>query len=367
MQTATRPPTRPRGPLDALTRRFAAPITAGVTGARSALYMAESIPLFALQRLFGGEMNAGPPRLEKAQREAVLGALRSLGEQDAENIAEGLYPLSIFLPERTPLDHATRYARLLADSIGAATRKRQKRPREFAGRAADLAAELPDYYRRNFHFQTDGYLSETSADLYEHQVEILFRGVADAMRRQVIPPLKAHFGDTDGRGLHFLEVASGCGTATRFVAMAFPEARITCVDLSHPYLRAARRRLARFERVGFMQGDATDLDLRDGRFDAVFSVFLFHELPGGERARVLSEAARVLRPGGLHVVADSLQYGDVPDLDWALDAFPEQFHEPFYRDYARHPIEPMLEAAGFETPTTDTAFLTKIVRTTRPD
>ena len=37
-------------------------------------------------------------------------------------------------------------------------------------------------------------------------------------------------------------------SATRFVAQAFPEAQITCVDLSHPYLRAARKRLRRFER-----------------------------------------------------------------------------------------------------------------------
>ena len=358
--------TRPR-PQEALARWLAPPIVAGVAGAKSSLYLAESIPLFALQRLFGGGPSTGPPDLGPEERDAVLQALRSLTERDAENVAAGLYPLSVFVPELTPFEHATRYARLLADSVTAATRKRAKKPREFAGRAADLAEELPDYYRRNFHFQTDGYLSAASADLYEHQVEILFRGVADAMRRMVIPPLKARFGDTDGRGLHFLELASGCGTATRFVARAFPEARITCVDLSHPYLRAARERLRRFDRIGFMQGDAADLDLRDGRFDVVFSVFLFHELPMAERARVLAEAFRVLAPGGLHVVADSLQYGDVPVLDWALDEFPKQFHEPYYRDYARHPIEPMIEAAGFDPSQTETAFLTKIVSATRPE
>jgi len=350
-----------------IARTLAPPIVAGIAGLRSSLYLAESIPLFALQRLFGGERGSAPPRLGSDEREAVLSALRDVVERDAENVAEGLYPLSVFAPESSPLEHVTRYARLLADSIGAASRKRAKKPREFAGRAADLASELPDYYRRNFHFQTDGYLSETSADLYEHQVEILFRGIADAMRRMVIPPLGRRFGRTDGRGLHFLELASGCGTATRFVARAFPEARITCVDLSHPYLRAARERLGSFERIGFMQGDAADLDLRDERFDAVFSVFLFHELPMDERVRVLAEGLRVLKPGGLHIVADSLQYGDVPALDWALDEFPRQFHEPYYREYARHPLEPLVESAGFTQTRTETAFLTKILTSTRPD
>ena len=41
----------------------------------------------------------------------------------------------------------------------------------------------PDYYQ-NFHHQTDGYLSDHQA-LYDLQVEILFNGSADAMRRRV--------------------------------------------------------------------------------------------------------------------------------------------------------------------------------------
>lgn len=344
-----------------LRRLAAGSIAMGVAGARSSLYLAESIPLFALQRLFGGGGGESAPRPGADEREAVLDALRDLTRRDAQNIADGVYPLSVLAPEVTPVQHTARYLRLLADSVGAASRKRSRRPREFSGRAAEFASELPDYYRRNFHFQTDGYLSDASAELYEHQVEILFRGVADAMRRAVVPPLVRRFRSTDGRGLRLLELAAGCGSATRFVAQALPEARITCVDLSHPYLRAARKRLRRFERVDFLQGDAADLDLRDERFDAVYSVFLYHELPMRERQRVLLESRRVLKSGGLHVVADSLQTGDVPRLDWALEAFPRQFHEPYFRDYARHPIETLIEDAGFAPPRTETAFLSKVV------
>lgn len=348
------------------TRLLAQPLALGVTGAKSGLYMAESIPLFALQRLFGAGAIAPPLRLAPESQEAILTALRALTERDAENMKRGFYPLSVLAPESTPIEHLSRYARLLVDSAGAATRKRDKRPREFRGAAAERAREMPAYYRRNFHYQTDGYLSDASADLYEHQVEIIFRGVADAMRRMVIPALKRRF-PSKGRGLRFLELAAGRGTATRFVARAFPEARVTCVDLSDPYLRAAKKRLRRFERIDFLQGDAADLDLRDERFDAVFSVFLFHELPQKERARVLQESRRVLKPGGLHVFADSLQKGDVPELDWALAEFPKQFHEPYYRDYVRTPIEGMIAEAGFGPTETETAFLTKIVSGPRGD
>ncbi len=44
-------------------------------------------------------------------------------------------------------------------------------------------AGLPEYYGRNFHYQTEGYLSEESAELYEHQTEILFMGTLGLMRR----------------------------------------------------------------------------------------------------------------------------------------------------------------------------------------
>jgi len=48
----------------------------------------------------------------------------------------------------------------------------------------------PQYYLRNFHHQTDGYLSDFSASIYDLQVEILFNGSADSMRRRIIKPLK---------------------------------------------------------------------------------------------------------------------------------------------------------------------------------
>ena len=345
---------------DALPSALRRPLALGLTGARSGVFLAESLPLLALQNAIAGtSVGSSPPA---GLQEALLRELRSLVERDATNIAEGLYPLSVLAMD-APLGHAFRYAWLLADSIGVAFRRRGKKPREFAGPAEDLLDEVPEYYRRNFHFQTDGYLSESSAELYEHQVEILFRGLGDAMRRLIVPPFAEHFGRDGGRGLHFLELGAGCGTATRFVAQVFPEARITALDLSPPYLKKARVRLAEFDRLGFVEGDAAELDFREQCFDGVFSVFMFHELPLAERRRVLSEARRVLKPGGLLGIVDSLQLGDVPELDWTLDQFPRQFHEPYYRNYARQPLEELLEEAGFDPArmSVDTGFVSKRV------
>ncbi len=186
------------------------------------------------------------------------------------------------------------------------------------------------------------------------------------MRRLVLPPLAAHFPEQDGRGLHFLELGSGTGSATQSVARCFPEAKITCLDLSHPYTRHARKQLERFDRVDCVQGDAAQLDFGDERFDAVYSVFLFHELPLPVRENVLAEVRRVLRPGGFFGLVDSLQKGDDPELDWALEFFPREFHEPYYSNYAANPMETLVEHAGLEGVRSGTGYLAKWVSARRP-
>src|SRR5215813_14969423 len=60
------------------------------------------------------------------------------------------------------------------------------------------------------------------------------------------------------------------------------------------------------------RGDALDLDEPDGAYDVVLEALLFHHLVGSEPSdsiantrRAIAEAARVLRPGGRLVVAES--------------------------------------------------------------
>jgi ubiquinone/menaquinone biosynthesis C-methylase UbiE len=329
----------------------------GIAGLRSGLFAAESLPLAWLQR-FGSEQPSSPPPPEALA--TSLDRLRRLLEEDARQIARGSYPLSVLTP-RDPLGHGWRLMRILNDAAGVARRRRRREVRAFGREARQWLHELPDYYKRNFHHQTDGYLSERSADLYDHQVELLFRGGADAMRRLILPPLKSHLGSRDGQGMHLLELGAGCGTATRSVAKAFPAAKITCVDISYPYIKHARRELGDHHRIDFVQGDAAALDFRQDRFDAVYSVFLHHELPPDVRVRVLEESLRVVKPRGFVGLVDSIQKGDDEDLDWALDFFPREFHEPYYASYAANSMETLMEEAGVESLESTTGYLSKVV------
>lgn len=295
----------------------------------------------------------------------ILTDLTLLLAQDAENIARGVYPAEVLKTESAK-NFLLRYPQILFDSVAVSKRRLQQKNKDFNKEASEYFPDVPEYFQRNFHFQTGGYLTEKSAELYEHQVEILFSGAADAMRRLILPLMREHFLLSEGEGLHFLEVAAGTGRLTRFVKLTFPKAKVTVLDLSDPYLRKARESLAEFHRMDFVQGDAAALPFGEQKFDAVYSCFLFHELPLGERKKVLSEAFRVLKSGGFFGFVDSVQMEDKKDFDWALQQFPVDFHEPFFKNYQQNPMENLIETQGFQDIKSKIGFFSKAVAARKP-
>lgn len=293
--------------------------------------------------------------LLKTSRVELLRLLKS----DAENIAAGIYPASVLKPE-SAFKHLTRIPKLFFDGVRAAQRKSSKEAHHFSNDANELLEELPEYYRRNFHFQDSGYLTDRSAELYDHQVEVLFAGSADAMRRMIIKPMKAKI-PGNGKGLKFLEIGAGTGRATEFVQAAYPQAHITALDLSEAYLRLARKKTATLKKTDFVKGDGADLPYKDEHFDAVYSVFMFHELPEKVREQVIAESLRVLKPAGFIGLVDSLQLGDNPELDRALIDFPKEFHEPFYKNYIDNPMEDIFSKLGVLEVRSGRGFFSKVV------
>lgn len=224
---------------------------------------------------------------------------------------------------------------------------------------------LPDYYRQNFHFQSDGWLSDHSAAIYDTQVEVLFTGAADAMRRRAQKPIAEWMKGRNQRNLSGLDVGCGTGRLLAFLHDAWPGLKLTGLDLSPPYLAEARRLIGRTARVKLLEGAAEKLPLEEASVDFVVSSFLMHELPADVRDTVIREMARVVKPGGLVVIVDSIQRGDLPAWDGLIDLFPHYFHEPYYAEYANGSMQAWGEAAGLTTVTTERAFLSKVAAFTR--
>lgn len=221
--------------------------------------------------------------------------------------------------------------------------------------------DVPEYYAQDFHFQTGGHLTEASARIYDVQVETLFYGSADIMRRAAFRPIAAQMRGRDQRDVNLLDVACGTGRFLRDVRRAYPRMNLTGLDLSQAYLDEGRRHLSGLRDVSWCRGPAEGMPFDDQSQDIVTSIFLFHELPGEVRRAVAAEVARVLKPGGIFVLIDSLQFGDKPGWDGLLEAFPERFHEPYYRQYLIDDLEQIFAAAGLEVQETRIAFMSKVM------
>lgn len=275
---------------------------------------------------------------------ALLAGIAKLMAQDIANVEAGLYPMPAD-EEGSFFDRLKRARRFLADARKVEIRRREDRHQEVY-EAHGMRDGLPRYYLQNFHFQTDGWLSRESAELYDTQVDVLFHGATGAMRRMGLAEIVRAASSQDQRALTMLDIATGTGAFLRDLARALPRLRVAGIDLSEAYLQEARIRHRNRPRFSFLKANAEALPFQDGSIDLASCIYLFHELPQKARRAAAREIARVLMPGGTFVFVDSLQSGDIAAYDGLLETFPELFHEPYYRSYLGENLAGLFEEAG---------------------
>jgi ubiquinone/menaquinone biosynthesis C-methylase UbiE len=209
-------------------------------------------------------------------------------------------------------------------------------------------------------------MTDDSAERYDTQVEVLFNGSANAIRRQALPALHEVFAGRDQRSLQLLDVGCGTGRLLDFVKQAWPRLPSLGLDMSEAYIREARRHLRRWGWLKLIVGNGEVLPVPDASQDAVTNVFMFHELPPKVRRTVFGEVARVLKPGGRLVVVDSLQRGDRAEYDGLLELFPQNFHEPYYSSYIEEDFRAIAQACGLIHVRDVSAFVSKVMVFDKP-
>jgi ubiquinone/menaquinone biosynthesis C-methylase UbiE len=107
-----------------------------------------------------------------------------------------------------------------------------------------------------------------------------------------------------------LDVACGPGIIT--AALALRAREVVALDLTQEMLTKARQRCAEagLTNVTFREASATDLPFPTASFDAVVTRLSVHHFQQPQRP--LAEMARVLKPGGVLVVADVVS-SEVPE------------------------------------------------------
>jgi tRNA (cmo5U34)-methyltransferase len=147
-----------------------------------------------------------------------------------------------------------------------------------------------------FHFTPDDYLDLMQAEVPDYE----------ELQERVVTA-------TEGRSVsRILELGTGTGETSRRVLARHKEARLTGIDESAGMLAAARATLPS-ERVDDLILRGIEEPLPGGPFDLVISALTVHHLDGPDKADLFARVARVLRPGGLFVMADVVEPEDPAD------------------------------------------------------
>jgi len=292
----------------------------------------------------------------------IQNSMDFLREEDWNDAEKNYYPTKLLFDEPW-LSYLRQYPKVWLDMPNTWERRRKQNYQDLPKNIDN--ENYPKYYLRNFHHQTDGYLSDFSASIYDLQVEILFNGSADSMRRRIIKPLKkglSKFNTRKKSSLKILDVATGSGRTLKQLRSAFSKEKIVGLDLSGSYLKEASRFISNLDGdlIELMQGNAEELPFENSSLQGITCVYLFHELPRTVREKVLKEFFRVLEPGGILVLADSIQVNDSPDFIQIMENFYKSFHEPFYCDYIKEDINSKIEEIGFINVKSNSFFMTKV-------
>jgi ubiquinone/menaquinone biosynthesis C-methylase UbiE len=149
---------------------------------------------------------------------------------------------------------------------------------------------------------------------------------------EVLPVLTEH----EDLGTDMLEIGPGPGAATEWLRHRVEHLTVLEIDEE-----AAAKLAARYDgsNVEVVTGDATAIGYPDDSFHSVGCFTMLHHIPTpAEQNKLLAEALRVLRPGGVLIGSDSL---------------PSDGLHHFHADDTYNPIEPSvllvrLQTLGFD-------------------
>lgn len=103
-------------------------------------------------------------------------------------------------------------------------------------------------------------------------------------------------GHIDHLVVRILDFGAGIANSVPYWRRYFPDARVTCADVSAKSLQFGRERVK--DDANFVQFDGQVLPFDSGSFDIVFAACVFHHIDHAAHVDLLRELRRVLHPAG---------------------------------------------------------------------
>ena len=143
----------------------------------------------------------------------------------------------------------------------------------------------------------------------------------------------------------------GCafGGLTRVLSKVFTDAEVVGIDLSEPALTYAHYLAEQQgQAITYSQRDAAATGYPDGSFDLVTAFLLLHEVPDDVRAEIMTEAFRILRPGGVLMFLDIPPYRVLGPHEAFFESFDGRGNgENYWEDFLKSDFPGLLRATGF--------------------
>ncbi|MBE6486353.1 MAG: class I SAM-dependent methyltransferase [Methanosphaera stadtmanae] len=83
-----------------------------------------------------------------------------------------------------------------------------------------------------------------------------------------------------------LDLGCGTGNITQKALNRFPEAEVTCLDLSENMIEIAKDKLSSYENIEYIVGDFTQMELNT-KYDVVLSSLALHHIPNDEEKEAM--------------------------------------------------------------------------------
>ena len=86
-----------------------------------------------------------------------------------------------------------------------------------------------------------------------------------------------------------LDLGCGPGNITKKVLERYPQAEITCLDLSENMIEIAKEKLSEYKTIKYIVGDFTKTDITE-KYDAIISSLALHHIPTDEEKQEMYKA-----------------------------------------------------------------------------